>query len=61
MAYEYCGKNIYKQLEQVMTKLDESLSVNVLNQYNREYYLLNLDFLLSILLHQYIVFVFQLI
>lgn len=28
MAYEYCGKNIYKQLEQVMTKLDESLSVN---------------------------------
>lgn len=28
MAYEYCGKDIYKQLEQVMTKLDESLSVN---------------------------------
>ena len=28
MAYEYCGKNIYKQLEQVMIKLDESLSVN---------------------------------
>ena len=28
MAYEYCGKDIYKQLEQVMTKLDESLSIN---------------------------------
>lgn len=28
MAYEYCGKDIYKQLEQVMTKLDESLSLN---------------------------------
>lgn len=28
MAYEYCGKDIYKQLEQVMIKLDESLSAN---------------------------------
>ena len=28
MAYNYIGKDIYKQLEQVMNKLDESLSVN---------------------------------
>ena len=28
MAYKYIGKDIYKQLEQVMTKLDEALSLN---------------------------------
>lgn len=28
MAYKYIGKDIYKQLEQVMNKLDESLSIN---------------------------------
>ena len=28
MAYKYIGKDIYKQLEQVMKKLDESLSIN---------------------------------
>ena len=28
MAYKYIGKDIYKQLEQVMDKLDESLSIN---------------------------------
>lgn len=37
MAYEYCGKDIYKQLEQVMKKLDESLSLNKeLNETIRE-------------------------
>ena len=28
MAYKYIGKDIYKQLEQVMDKLDESLTIN---------------------------------
>lgn len=28
MAYKYIGKDIYKQLEQVMDKLDESLAIN---------------------------------
>ena len=28
MAYKYIVKNIYKQLEQVMNKLDKSLSIN---------------------------------
>ena len=28
MAYKYIGKDIYKHLEQVMDKLDESLSIN---------------------------------
>lgn len=28
MAYNYIGKDIYKQLEQVINKLDESLSIN---------------------------------
>lgn len=28
MAYKYIGKDIYKQLEQVMNRLDETLSIN---------------------------------
>ena len=28
MAYKYIGKDIYKQLEQVIHKLDESLTIN---------------------------------
>lgn len=28
MTYQYIGKDIYKQLEQVISKLDESLSIN---------------------------------